>query len=126
MTDDLSKIFNWRSLRSEKTRPHDVRKDPTGRIAVIVQWRGRSRDWPLNVNLRNDAAAAVREGRLTKAYVAQVEGQKVLRSAAVETVIANIGNTAPLDGIYGLYHWLDDNFMPTGGGGWGASDDEPF
>jgi hypothetical protein len=125
MTDDLSKLFTWRSYRSEKTRPHDLRKDQTGKIAVIVQWRGRSQDWPLNVNLRNDAAAAVREGRLAKAYVAQVEGQKVLRSETVEQVIANIGNTPPLDGIYGLYHWLDDHFMPSGGS-WGSSDEDPF
>jgi hypothetical protein len=112
---DLSKIFTWTSYYSEKTQPHDVRKD--GTVAVIVQRRGQSRanaDFAINVSLLNSAAAAVRDGKLTQAYVVQVEGLTVLRSADVETVIKNIGTAEPRDGMFGPYHWLNANFMPVG------------
>jgi hypothetical protein len=123
---DLSNIFSWRSYRGEITRPHDVRKDPTGTIGVILQRQGRLYgDWALNANLLNAAVAAVREGRLASAYVAQVEGQRVLRFADVETVVKNIGAAEPRDGEFGPYHWLDTNFMPVGFNG-SVSNEGPF
>jgi hypothetical protein len=123
-----SEIFTWRSFRGPKTQPHDVRKDPTGTTVVIVQRRGSSRadgDWAINVNLLNSAAAAVRDGRLAVAYVAQAEGQEVLRSAHVDKVVKNIGSAKPRDGVFGPYHWLDANFMPVGFNQ-SASDEDPF
>jgi hypothetical protein len=124
MPDDT--IFSWPSYRGEKLGLHEVRKSGTVAVIILRQgWQRANGDWALNVNVLNGAVNAVREGRLSSAYVVQVEGQHVLRAAPVETVAANIGAARPRDGQFGPYHWLDANFMPVGANG-GARDDDPF
>jgi hypothetical protein len=125
---DLSQIFSWHSHYSEKTRPHDVRVDRTGRFAVIVLRRGQSRangDFGVNMNLLTSAAAAVRDGKYSMAYVAQVKQQTVLRTESVETVIKNIGDAEAHDGVFGPYFWLDEHFMPVGFKSGGVSPYDP-
>jgi hypothetical protein len=88
-----------------------------GGFAVIVLRRGQSRangDFAVNMNLLTSAAAAVRDGKYSMAYVAQVKQQTVLRTETVETVIKNIGDAEARDGVFGPYFWLDEHFMPVG------------
>jgi hypothetical protein len=130
MTDDNgppllgAEIFSWPAYRSAATGPHEVRKSPDGK-AVIIQRRGRDGDWPINLNALNGAVAAVSDGRLKVAYVAQVEWQKVLGWADVNTVAANVAGVPPRDGPWGAYHWLNADFKPVRFNG-GVNDTAPW
>jgi hypothetical protein len=131
MMDDNSvtlpgaEIFSWAAYRSAATGPHEVRKDTASSVAVIIQRKGRDGDWPINLTALNGAVAAVNSGRLAMAYVAQVEGQKVLRCADVNTVAANVGGVPPRDGPWGAYLWLNSAFMPARFNG-SVRDEDPY
>jgi len=118
--EDLQKIFTgaWRQSRPAKYAPHSIYELKTleGRVAVIVQRQSRpDGDWSLNATGLKNLGIAKREGRLIAAYIVQARNSEVLRRAEVEKVIANIGDTEPWDGRWGLYFWIDENFMPVSG-----------
>jgi hypothetical protein len=119
-------IFSWHLHLGGKAGPHEVRKDPTGKVVVILQRQGRYGHFAINLEVLNSVAAAVQAGRLLKAYVAQVEWQKVLRIVEVGTVANNIRAVTPRDGPFGPYHWVDENFMPVVGSNRGANNEEPW
>jgi hypothetical protein len=111
---NINQLYSWcNSMSAEKRQargyyPNEVYwpKDKADARVIIVSRRSPRSDFALN-----EAAQRKASGLEAYVWLAEPNGDVVARDT-VENVLARLADLAPLNGRWGPYWWVDQNFNP--------------